>query len=238
MREEVTTNEFEQAQRKLVRDAQMAAIGQLSRRMVHDLRNPLAVVRNAVFLLKRKLPAEEAKWHEYLAMIEQAAAETDQILAALSFVSPSVPAPARKPVDLGQVLTAARQKVPSIDAFGWHFSSEPDPLVVDVDPVQVEHVFRALLTNAVEAMGVRGEITVRARRRPDWDEVEVTDTGPGVGPEVAARVFDPLFSTKRSAAGLGLTIAQHIILAHGGTLELVPGTVGATFLVRLPDSPT
>lgn len=219
--------------RDLVRDAQLAALRQFADRIAHDLRNPLGVVRNAIFLLKRKVPAEEAKWHEYFDTIEQATVVAEQVLADL-VAAARVKPPARRPVELDRILAAARAAIQAPEGIRWQFTLPAQPLVMNIDAAQWERVFRALFSNAVEALGSEGEVTVRAARTHADDEILVTDTGPGIPPEVRPQVFEPLFSTKPRAAGLGLTVAQHIVRQHGGTLELAECAAGGAFLIRLP----
>ena len=88
-------------------------------------------------------------------------------------------------------------------------------LVVSGDRDQLSRVIASLVTNAVEAMPNGGKVSVSARAVGSGVELEVADTGSGMDPEMLAHVFDPLFTTKRNSAGLGLSIAQQIVEAHG-----------------------
>jgi CheY-like chemotaxis protein len=113
----------------------------------------------------------------------------------------------------------------------------PEPTV---DPNQVQQVFVNLISNAAQAIastGRPGTVTIRGRRREDRITLEVIDDGPGMPPEVAARVFEPFYTTKPEGqgTGLGLSISQGIIKEHGGRVFVTtsPGA-GATFTVELP----
>jgi two-component system NtrC family sensor kinase len=100
----------------------------------------------------------------------------------------------------------------------------------------VKQVLLNLCLNAQEAMPQGGEITIRTSQSGDrWARVEVSDTGPGLAPEVAEHVFEPYFSTKPRGTGLGLALTRRIVRAHEGTIVAAshPGT-GTTFAITLP----
>lgn len=108
-------------------------------------------------------------------------------------------------------------------------------LVVSGDRDQLSRAVANLVTNAVESMPNGGTVSVTARPAGDGVEVEIADSGSGIAPEMLARVFEPLFTTKRNSAGLGLSVAQQIVEAHGGTVSIdsAPGTgTKVTFVLR------
>jgi two-component system sensor kinase FixL len=110
------------------------------------------------------------------------------------------------------------------------------------DPIQIEQVVLNLLRNAIDAMAsMRGrrELHVRiAAVGDDAVQLTVRDTGPGMAPPIAERVFDPFFSTKPSGLGMGLSISRSIVEAHQGRLTLAPNNDGGmTFRVALPIAP-
>jgi signal transduction histidine kinase len=119
------------------------------------------------------------------------------------------------------------------------FARELGPALPDVeaDPVQMRQIVVNLVVNAIQAIRGAGRITVRTRALADAVELEVEDSGGGMTPEVAARAFDPFFTTKDvgEGTGLGLSVVQGIITAHGGTIALdtAPGR-GSRFTVRVP----
>jgi two-component system sensor histidine kinase TtrS len=102
-----------------------------------------------------------------------------------------------------------------------------EALPVDADPIQIEQVILNLVQNGFEVMhgnnGTERVLTLRTRRvASDAVEVSVSDTGTGMSPDVAARLYDPFFSTKLDGLGLGLTISRTIVEAHGGRLWATP----------------
>ena len=108
-----------------------------------------------------------------------------------------------------------------------------------VDHVQIQQVVLNLVRNAVEAMEEvdRRELVIGTRAIPDQEmaEVIVADSGPGISPELANRLFQPFVTTKKTGMGLGLAICREIIEAHHGRLTVAPGSSGgAVFRVTLP----
>ena len=216
----------------LVRQVQLGTIAQLSASLAHDLRNPLGVVRNTAYVMKRKLAqGDVSKAGEYLDMIEQELISVERILKELAGLGHAEP-PKRQATALTAIIAAARDRLPPYDKIQWQCSA--DDLVLNVDPEQFAVVFRHLFANAAQAMGGAGMIAVQADRAEDADEVFVTDTGPGISAENLQRVFEPLFSGRPRRAGLGLTVSRRIVERHSGTLEALPHTGGAQIRLRLP----
>ena len=113
---------------------------------------------------------------------------------------------------------------------------EETPLpAVNFDPKQVHQVLINLLKNAMEAMDQGGEITITSRVKGANAEISLADTGAGMPPEVAGKIFQPYFTTKDKGTGLGLAICQGIISEHGGAIlvDSTPGQ-GTTFTIQLP----
>jgi signal transduction histidine kinase len=114
------------------------------------------------------------------------------------------------------------------------------PHTVPLDARQFEQALTAVVGNAIEAVGAKGRVTIAVATAENADrwELTVSDTGPGVPPEVRAHVFEPTFSTKRHGHGLGLALARKIAELHGGDLECAdhPGG-GAVFRFIMPAEP-
>jgi signal transduction histidine kinase len=106
-----------------------------------------------------------------------------------------------------------------------------------IDPVYFSQALHNVVQNAIEAMPEGGRIRVETRRENGSAEILVTDTGPGVRPEDAPRIFLPFYSTKERGMGLGLSIAHRILQHHEGVLKLYPNSDGGGFLIHLPARP-
>jgi signal transduction histidine kinase len=226
--------ELAQMRDRLVRATRLAAIGQVSASIAHDLRNPLGTVRNAAYYLGRRLPKDQPEVAEYLGIINQEVVAADRIITNLLAVA-GAKEPVKQHVDVGQAIREALARTGQAKAVRLRMSLAPEPFMVRADPDHLRQVFRNLVTNAAEAMGDGGEIIVEAARDADGDSIVLRDTGPGVSQEIRETVFEPLVTTKAKGIGLGLTICREILEHHGGGIELIDeGKPGAAFRIRLP----
>jgi signal transduction histidine kinase len=112
-----------------------------------------------------------------------------------------------------------------------------DGPVARLDRAMVQRVVLNLLLNAVQAMDGAGTATLSCTSTDGWTEIAVTDTGPGIPPDLRERIFEPFYTTKARGSGLGLAIARQVAESHGGTLVVTSGaTGGARFVLRLPSA--
>ena len=226
--------ELEKVRNELVTRTRLATIGQVSASIGHELRNPLGSVRNAVYLLKRRVPEGDPKWAEYLDMIDQEVNRANRTIGNLMEMS-RPKEPYKQEADLGQVVQQACAEANLPAGVRWRMSLDPDPFLLSADPGQLRQVLSNLLINAVQAMDGAGQITLAATRAGDYDSIIVEDDGPGIAPEQREHVFEALFSTKARGTGLGLAICRQVIERHGGTIELCEGKGGgAAFQIQLP----
>jgi two-component system, NtrC family, sensor kinase len=215
------------------RSERLAAIGQVSAGVAHELRNPLNVVKTSVYyLLNARNPTPE-KTAEHLQRIGKHVDVADGVITALSRFA-KMPSPDLKPCPVEQCIREALEINPVSEAVSVVFNLAPGLPAVLVDRDQVRIVFGNLIRNARDAMPKGGTLTLSGRAVEDAVEVNVSDTGVGMTPEVLGRIMEPLYSTKARGLGLGLSIARAILDKSEGTLRVqsVPGQ-GSTFTVRL-----
>jgi nitrogen fixation/metabolism regulation signal transduction histidine kinase len=139
-----------------------------------------------------------------------------------------LPPPARTACDLAGLvdpIVRLLQARPDTSGIEWRVEMPPGPVVVHVDRGQIEQACLNVLKNAVEAAGPHGSITVRIRATAHGATLEVEDSGAGLSPEAQQNIFTPFFSTKSGGQGIGLTVVQEILTAHGCAfaLEARPG---------------
>lgn len=221
---------------QLIRADRLAAMGELTAGVAHEVRNPLGVIRASVQLLE-DARRDPSKIHEAAGVIKQEIDRLDKVIKALlDFGRPSNPTFVA--VDIEDVLR-------DVVLFTNRFASQAEVKivenlagslpVVEADPDQLKQVFLNLVTNAVQVMGEEGgTITITTRANGDFIEVTVGDTGPGIAPENISRVFDPFFSTRADGTGLGLTMVHRILDDHDGHIEVESGPTGTSFRVSLP----
>jgi len=226
--------ELSKLREELIQKTRLAAIGQVSASIAHDLRNPLGSVRNASYFLRRHVRKEEPKLAEYTQIIDEEVAKADQIITnLLEMARPKVPHKQR--VDLGGIIKEVLSLAEGASGVHCEMSMAPDPFVVQADPNQLRQVVGNIVDNAIEAMKGRGCFFVEACRDAGYDTIVFRDTGPGFAPDVKSTVFEPLMTTKASGTGLGLTICSKIIENHGGSIAIedFEGR-GAAVRIRLP----
>jgi len=225
-----------QAREELIRQERISTIGRLSASIVHDLRNPLAAIYGgSEMLVDRELPPGHVK--RLAGNIYQASRRIQELLQDLLDVSRGK----NRPLEVCRLREAASA---ACDALGPAAEAQQVQLVLDLAPEielpldrsRIERAFVNLISNALEAMPGGGAVTISAKLENASVLVTVTDTGPGVSPEIVARLFEPFVSAgKRNGLGLGLALSRQTVLDHGGDMwvESQPGH-GARFCFRLP----
>jgi signal transduction histidine kinase len=159
----------------------------------------------------------------------------DRIQQFLDFARP--PRLAARPTDLGELTRSVEESARATGAAkGVEVTSDPSGAgTATVDPDQLRQVLENLVRNAVEATPEGGRVSIVACRRGKFHEIEVIDTGKGIEPGDLPRLFDLYFTTKAEGTGVGLAVAQQVVTAHGGTIEVdsTPGR-GTRMTIRLP----
>jgi two-component system sensor histidine kinase PilS (NtrC family) len=227
--------EMEERMRKADR---LAAIGELSAGIAHEIRNPLASISGSIEILYNELELSGDDKH----LMELIMKESDRLNKIINdFLEfARLRPPKRRPVAVARCLDevaallannpAARN---GIEIRVVHGDGE---LVVETDEEQMKQVMVNLAINACEAMSGGGQLVIETRRTPDGHaRIAVRDDGPGIGGEAKERLFEPFFTTKEGGTGLGLAIANKIVESHGGRIEARNRDGGgAEFSVVLP----
>ncbi len=233
-------SELRTTQAQVIQAGRLAALGELVSGVAHELNNPLAIVMGQAELLKRK--SSDPLVNDKSEKILRAAARAARIISELrTFARPQSTQPSA--VEFAEVLERAlalRQE--TLQANGISVVQEIVPGLPPVwgDAQQLEQVVLNLLLNAEQALAKSGNqprIMLRLTAGDDSVRLTVSDTGPGIAPEILPRIFEPFFTTKPvgQGTGLGLSISYGIIQAHHGRIwaESAPGQ-GATVVVELP----
>ena len=239
-RVEEVTERVQQHQRELLRADQLAALGQLGASVAHEVRNPLTSIKMLVEAALRPrnptpLNAEDLRViHREVARLEQT------VQGFLDFAR--LPAPKRGQCDLREAVAQARdlvraraeqQRVEVVVHVPDH------PVVGYVDRGQFGTVLVNLFLNALDAMPNGGRLEVELTAAENGGaRLSVRDTGPGISPEMAGRLFTPFATTKPTGTGLGLSLSSRILKEHGG--DIAAGNRpegGASFVVTLPPAP-
>jgi signal transduction histidine kinase len=233
--------ERNRAQQQIAASEKLAAMGQLSAGLAHDLRNPLGAIKNSAYLLKKKMTSNgvidaNSNIGKYLEIIEQQVAKSNGTITDLLTSSRVMP-PTLTSTDIDLVLKEFLESWVGTDnvELSQYVDSDLSPVMADGD--QLQRVFLNLANNAREAMPNGGRLTITAKSVNKNVEIEFTDTGEGISDENIERIFDPLFTTKTKGTGLGLAVCQEIVKQHRGTISSrrnEESTCGTVIQVKLP----
>lgn len=254
----VSYEELREAQRELMRKEQLAAVGELAAVIAHEVRNPLAIISNAVAGLRKPDLAHDDR-DTLLTILKEESSRLNRLVGDLLRFA--------RPVNVQRQLISVREVIERTlasssvrDALAVNLKEDGEVHGIWGDPGLLRQVFENLVDNAVQAMGVIANgsngmlrldrtspaavrvsphltIAIRPSRRDSIDgvHVDVQDTGEGMDAHVRLRAKDPFFTTRPSGTGLGLAIVDRIIEAHDGDLSITsrPGQ-GTTISVFLP----
>ncbi len=214
----------------------LATIGQVAASIGHELRNPLAVMQTSVHMLSRRMPMDERNV-KHLRRVDEQISLCNSIIADLLELARDR-APERRPADLADIVREAASSVPRPPSVALELDIAEAMPPVAVDPGQFRQLVVNLVLNAVQASEATGG-AVELRLVSDERELllMVEDRGQGLSPDVLARLFEPLFTTRSTGTGLGLALCHRIVEKHSGTISATNRSGGgATFSVRVPQA--
>ncbi|HVI72353.1 MAG TPA: ATP-binding protein [Pyrinomonadaceae bacterium] len=234
-----------EANRAIARAEKLSAVGRLAAGVVHEINNPLATISACAESLEARVnegafdgstALEDLR--EYLGLIRSEAFRCKSITMGLLDFSRTRTSD-HVTINLADVIRSAfrllshQKRSPAVD---FKIEIAHDLLPVSGDPGQLQQAVIALATNALDAMGESGTLTIVGRNEGDKVLVEVSDTVIGIPPENLPKIFEPFFTTKEigRGTGLGLAVCYGILTEHGGTLDVQSSVgVGTTFTITL-----
>lgn len=226
--------------REVLQAERLAVVGRFARSIVHDLKNPLNIIGLTADLvgMPDAPPALRTQARERIRkQVERITEMLNEILEFTQGPEAGMNLEHRDYADYVRGLLEELRPDLELKSVRIELAGEPPSVTVRLDPRRLQRVFTNLLHNAADAMPQGGCVTFRFRRQSGQVVTEIEDTGPGVSPEIADRLFEP-FAThgKAHGTGLGLSICKKIIEDHGGRIWLrqSPGR-GATFIFTLPE---
>lgn len=228
------TTELAEAQEHLVRQERLAVLGQLAGGVAHQIRNPLAAIMNATYVLKRQLsPHPHKNVEDAIRIIHDEVRHANIIITGLLDYA-RVRTPDLQPASIVELLERilASDWVPA--NVHVHRDLPEKEVVSNVDADQLQGAISNVVRNAVDAMPEGGDLSVTLAAPDDEVVITIRDTGPGISPQVRAHLFEPLHSTKPMGVGLGLVTARRLLEAHGGRIACIDVPSGACFEIRLP----
>jgi signal transduction histidine kinase len=216
---------FRQQQEKMQMTARLVTVGEMATTLAHELNQPLAAITNYSMGCVRRLRSGNWQEAELLEAMEKGAAQAERASKVLQRVRSFVArrAPNLVSCDINEVISGVSSMI-SIEARqrGAAVTLDLSGVIpyVHADPVLMEQVILNLARNGIEAMEENPEerpLTIRSRAyEEETVEIEITDHGRGIDPQLEGNLFTPFFSTKPHGTGLGLHICRSIVEAHGG----------------------
>jgi PAS domain S-box-containing protein len=214
----------------------LAALGEMSAVVAHEIRNPMAGIAAGVEYMGKNIPPDSPQ-KEGVSMIMGEIGRVNRILEDILSIARPFQLKLSNQTASDIVEHVLRRYQGRIEAkaihVNCHYAASLPP--VRADQERLEQALTNLILNAVEAMTKEGTLTIGLDADDSWLTIVVADTGAGIPPEARRRIFEPFFTTKARGTGLGLAVARRVIEEHGGTIEVTsqPGQ-GTTFTIRLP----
>jgi two-component system sensor histidine kinase HydH len=224
---------------QLHQSERLAALGEMTAGVAHEVRNPLGIISSTAELLRERLARYEPSNRLAQIIVEESNRLNEKVTEFLDFARPRIPH--LRPCDVEAALDRSLELMqPEINRRGITISRDYQlngrSLVADQD--LLHQAFLNILLNAVQAMSQGGRLTVSTRPGPHGQggEIRFHDDGEGIDPETLKKIFNPFFTTKEKGSGLGLPIVKSIIEAHQGSLQISSTAgVGTTVAVTLPE---
>ncbi|MFH1124032.1 MAG: response regulator [Pseudomonadota bacterium] len=231
---EETIAELRDTREQLVRGEKLALLGQLAGGVAHELRNPLAVMSNAIYYLRSINPDADETTREYLEMISSEIGNAEAIVSDLLDFSRTRSLDLEE-VTASELVARVLEKQPPPEKVKVTIGIPAELPPVFVDPRQIGRVLDNLVANACQAMPDGGNLTISAQAEKEKVSLFITDTGCGISKENMGKIFEPLFTTRARGIGLGLAVSRNLVEVNGGSIEAQSEAgKGCTFTVKLP----
>lgn len=225
--------------REIVQAERLSTLGNFARSIVHDLKTPLTVIGMATEIMSAPNATPERRRESYVRVRRQIVSITEMVGDILDFTQSAPPKTSLPPVNYRefiQTLVGELQSEVSLKTAQLSLENDPPDIKFQFDPRRLRRVIVNLINNAVDMMPDGGQIVLRFQSSADEITTEIQDTGPGIAPEIANKLFEAFVTFgKAHGTGLGLSICKKIIDDHGGSISArnAPGR-GAIFSFTLP----
>ena len=231
---------LERSQEQLIRASKLAVVGEMAAIMAHEVRTPLGILKSSAQMLERR-PSVSPQDRELTGFIINETERLNRLVTTL-LESTSPRQPLLHDHDLHEIIThvlALIEGKAGKSGINLERRLSASPSIVSCDREQMIQVFLNLVINAIQHVSEGGQILITSQNENDGAgiSVQIEDNGPGISEPDRKRIFDPFFTQRKGGIGLGLTIVQQIVLAHGGRIGVSKSILGgACFTVYLHES--
>jgi len=231
------TQKLKEAQDELVRTERMAALGQLTATVSHEIRNPLGTIRTSVFTLSNKLKEKEPDLVKVIERIERNIIRCDNIITELLDFS-RIKALNHERTNLSSWVRSILMDMTIPEPVKLKIDLN-DLIDIEIDRDLLQRVIINIIENAYQAITKKDNsdntITLQSNVTDSRTEIVISDTGPGIPDEIYPHIFEPLYSTKGFGMGLGLPVVKQIMEQHGGGVEIISEkNIGTKVVLWLP----
>lgn len=233
-------------QAKIQQAERLAAVGELAAGLAHEVKNPLAGIKVSIEVLKNELDVAQEDKEIFLRIINEINRIESLLKNMLNYARPSKPLP--ESVNISEIL----ENIIKMSVYSLKSPNETSRVIKDInfvkdfasdfpkiyaDPGQMQQVFLNLILNAIDSINEKGTISIKTARATDESlQIQISDTGTGIAPEILVNVFNPFFTTKSKGNGLGLAICKRLVEQNHGTIDVFNNPEGGTtFVITLPE---
>ncbi len=240
-RVEARTRELRATQDELIKQERLAAIGQMASVVGHELRNPLSVINNSLYVIKTRqetlnTPENplDAKVAKHMQIIEGELLVANQIISEILTFARTRELQTRE-IDLHEFLEEITSLLNIPEKIVLEKSYAPQPIKLMLDPDEMRQVIRNIIGNGFDAMPSGGTFRLETTVNGRYAIITMQDSGQGIPADVVAKIFTPFFTTKSKGTGLGLAVVKKVMDRHNGEVD-VQSTVGkgTVFHLKLP----
>ena len=215
---ERATQELIETRDKLSKQEKLASVGQVSSNIAHELRNPMAAIRNSTYLLRLKNNGDDKASH-HLEIIDRELSRSDDVIQRLLEITKGETL-RKKPTDLLELAREAMKYSNITGSVSLSLSFSPKYFPVSLDRILFRQIFCNLFLNAIQAMPDGGKINlVTSKLENGQILISISDQGIGIEQKDIKKIFEPLFTDKEDGVGLGLSLCRELVTRHGGAIE-------------------
>jgi signal transduction histidine kinase len=217
---------------KTIKTEKLVTLGQMSSNISHDLRNPMAIIKNSIDLINIKYKDQLSPGMlEHLARVDRSVLSMNRMVNdILNFARTQ-----SLYLEDNSLIKVINHSISTIEIPSKIRITMPlDDITLKFDAAKLESVFYNLITNAIQSIGEKeGDITIKfIERRDDKIQIQVQNSGPAIPDDLLTKIFEPLFTTKQHGTGLGLPSCKNIVEQHHGTIRA--SNSPTTFTITLP----